>query len=179
MSPDPQNNMAPTKSIMQCNNWVTWVRPGDHGTIARVTGKIEAFTARPRAFYEPIQVLRYDPGQYYRLHVDNSYPHDPNPRKATFQVYLTDVEEGGETVFPKLGLKFRPKQGRAVYWYNFDNSHDSDKKPSADLNTVHEGVEIVKGQKWALTQWVKLWPLNSQLPLSVVSGSKLPASSGY
>lgn len=48
--------------------------------------------------FEPVQVLRYDEGMYYRLLVDNAY--DPKPRYITFQIYLTDVEKGGRDRVP-------------------------------------------------------------------------------
>ena len=38
------------------------------------------------------------------------------PRILTFFLYLSDVEEGGETAFPSLGIKVEPKKGKAVLW---------------------------------------------------------------
>ena len=38
------------------------------------------------------------------------------PRILTFFLYLSDVEEGGETAFPSLGIKVKPKKGKAVLW---------------------------------------------------------------
>lgn len=39
-------------------------------------------------------------------------------RIATFLVYMTDVEAGGATVFPTLGLTLHPVKGAAAFWYN-------------------------------------------------------------
>ena len=53
---------------------------------------------------ESIQVLRYELGQKYEPHFD--YFFDPvntqqgGHRYATVLMYLSDVEEGGETIFP-------------------------------------------------------------------------------
>lgn len=55
-------------------------------------------------------------GQYYRVHHD-MYPHPHHkelgagPRTLTVFLYLSDVEEGGETGFPKLNISVEPKKG--------------------------------------------------------------------
>ena len=63
---------------------------------------------------EPPQTLRYEPGQYYRVHHDqNAHPRSPwGPRLFTFFLYLNSVEEGGGTRFPKLNLTVEPRPGR-------------------------------------------------------------------
>ena len=38
------------------------------------------------------------------------------PRILTFFLYLSDVEEGGETAFPMLGISVKPKKGKALLW---------------------------------------------------------------
>lgn len=54
---------------------------------------------------EEIQVLRYEEGQKYEPHydyfVDKVNIARGGHRLATVLMYLTDVEKGGETVFPK------------------------------------------------------------------------------
>jgi prolyl 4-hydroxylase len=49
---------------------------------------------------EPMQVVRYTEGQMYTAHYDNKQ--GCTRRAATFMMYLTDVDAGGATHFPKV-----------------------------------------------------------------------------
>lgn len=78
-------------------------------------------------------------------------------RLATFFIYLSDVDEGGQTHFPALGLDVFPKRGRAALWYNLklDGLHLDD--PSTwhpDTKMTHEATPVVAGEKWACNLWV-------------------------
>jgi prolyl 4-hydroxylase len=99
---------------------------------------------------EGLQVLNYQIGQEYKAHFDFfSSPTVKNPRISTLVMYLNDVEQGGETYFPKLNLSVSPKKGMAVYFeYFYDNQ---------DLNdlTLHGGAPVIAGDKWAATQWMR------------------------
>ena len=37
-------------------------------------------------------------------------------RSTTAMVYLSDLDSGGFTIFPKLGLFFEPKAGNLLFW---------------------------------------------------------------
>ena len=62
----------------------------------------------------------------------------------TFFVYLNDLageDAGGETDFPRLNARVRPKRGRAVFWY------DTDEKGEGDERTFHAGLPVKVGTK--------------------------------
>jgi prolyl 4-hydroxylase len=102
------------------------------------------------------QVLRYQPGQHYRTHHDfgpSQVKLACGPRILTFFLYLSDVEEGGETAFPRLNLKVAPKRGKALLWPSVLNG-DLTKQ---DARTYHEALPVVKGLKMAANAWIHLY----------------------
>jgi prolyl 4-hydroxylase len=69
----------------------------------------------PPIVLQDFNILRYNAGQHYNGHMDTFDPHtlahnSPHfgQRMATFLMYLSDVEEGGETVF-----RFEGKYGES------------------------------------------------------------------
>ena len=108
----------------------------------------------PRVNYESFQLLSYEKDQFYRSHHDSSRTDDTpsGPRILTFFLYLTDVEEGGETYFNKLDLAVKPKKGRALVWPSV-----MDDDPNLwDARMFHEAKDVIKGKKMAANHWVHL-----------------------
>jgi prolyl 4-hydroxylase len=75
--------------------------------------------------------------------------------------YMSDVEEGGETGFPRAegqgspqdmwacqGLKVKPTMGKVVMWYNLLPNGN------LDQNSLHQGCSVLKGEKWAANKWI-------------------------
>ena len=124
--------------------------------VTSVYKKIEEMVNIPRSYYESFQVLRYELGQKYEPHHDYGQGDKysaAGPRILTFFLYLSDVDEGGETQFPALGLSVKPKKGRAVLWPSvFD--HDLHLR---DARTMHEAQPIVSGRKFAANTWIHLY----------------------
>jgi len=101
---------------------------------------------------EGIQVLNYQIGQEYKAHYDyfkSTKQPVNNPRISTLVMYLSDVEHGGETYFPKLGLSVSPQKGMAVYFEYFYENHELNEL------TLHGGGPVIVGDKWAATQWMR------------------------
>ncbi|XP_070562964.1 transmembrane prolyl 4-hydroxylase-like isoform X1 [Ptychodera flava] len=143
--------------------------------------------------HNEFQVVKYHVGGHYNAHVDSAPLSDLRCchltsstqcricRYATVMVYLTDVEEGGETAFPvannasynvqtlrtgrKLNLNrhchesnlmVKPEKGKALVWYN----HFIDEKTGwigkVDNYTWHGGCPVVKGTKWIANRWINV-----------------------
>jgi prolyl 4-hydroxylase len=68
---------------------------------------------------------------------------------STLIAYLNDVEEGGETTFPRAGWTTFPKRGSAVY-FEYCNSGGE-----VDPRTLHAGCPVLRGEKWIATKWMR------------------------
>jgi prolyl 4-hydroxylase len=67
----------------------------------------------------------------------------------TVVIYLNDVEQGGETVFPKLGASFKPQRGSAVIWNNLN--------PDGSINNQisHHITPLLSGQSFFIKKCFK------------------------
>ncbi len=126
--------------------------------IARLDRRIAALMNWPLERGEGLQILRYRRGGQYTPHFDFFPPAEPGSaaalatggqRVASLVMYLNDVEDGGGTVFPELGLTVLPKKGSAVY-FEYCNS-----RGQVDPLTLHGGLPVLKGEKWIATKWMR------------------------
>jgi prolyl 4-hydroxylase len=103
---------------------------------------------------EPLQVLRYAPGQQYREHSDALPGVAPNQQRVlTALVYLNDDYEGGETAFPAVDLKIRGRAGDGLLFRNA--SPDGRPNPRA----LHAGLPVTAGAKLIASRWIRAAPL--------------------
>jgi 2OG-Fe(II) oxygenase superfamily len=96
----------------------------------------------------------------YKVHrdyidMDEETEEQEGNRIMTFYMYLNDVEEGGHTGFPDLGLKIAPKLGRVVMWPNVLNSEPDE----ASEMTNHEALPVIRGVKYGANLWFRQKPL--------------------
>ncbi|KAG6430567.1 hypothetical protein SASPL_108637 [Salvia splendens] len=151
----------------------TFLTRGRDKIVQRIEKRIADFTFLPVEHGEGLQVLHYEPGQKYEPHydyfLDEYNTQNGGQRIATVLMYLSDVEEGGETVFPaakgnfssvpywnelsecgKGGLSVRPKMGDALLFWSM--------KPDAtlDSSSLHAGCPVIKGNKWSSTKWIRV-----------------------
>lgn len=128
--------------------------------LLNVLQRTQNYCGLPSKNIEPIQLVRYEPGQYFKPHYDylntknEMYKNNVEKngqRKYTFFVYLTDVPDGvgGETYFPKINKYFKGNKGDAIFWDNILPNGEEDKM------TLHSGTELLKGKKYGLNIWVR------------------------
>merc|ERR1719235_2729624 len=98
-------------------------RPGKSAALVKMLDeRVANLTRVPVSHQEQTQILRYEPGQYYHGHMDwtelelyqgqehiwKNAHYGWKDRMITVFWYLTDVQEGGETIFPKQGQPVCP-----------------------------------------------------------------------
>lgn len=128
--------------------------------IERIGKRISEMLRLDLSDSEDLQVVNYGLGGYYGPHLDaarttmardnDSLPISSlkqNDRMATILIYLNNVEIGGATVFPRIGLTVQPIERSAVVWYNLQRSGIADEK------TIHSGCPVLLGSKWIATLW--------------------------
>jgi prolyl 4-hydroxylase len=126
--------------------------------VAKVEARLAEIAHWPVERGEGMQVQHYQQTNEYRPHFDWFDPELPGPRKhmehggqrvGTFVLYLSEVESGGGTAFPVIGLEVLPKKGGAVFFHNTDGMHQPDRR------TLHAGSPVVKGVKVIANKWMR------------------------
>lgn len=122
--------------------------------VIKIHNRIAKYLKLPIAKGESLQGQLYQPGQYFKAHHD--YFHDglsynsqclaSGNRTNTFMIYLNEGMEGGETDFSLLGVKFKPKTGKAITWLNMENR-------VTVPQSLHEGCPVISGKKYIITSW--------------------------
>jgi prolyl 4-hydroxylase len=127
-------------------------------------------------FAEKMQAQKYKIGQEFKLHsdyFDNALLNNgsvQSQRTWTFMVYLNDMPDessGGHTSFPYAYLSFQPKMGTAIIWNNLN-------KGSPNLFSQHQGMPILKGEKYIITKWFREKETQFSIPNQVCDNNCLP-----
>ena len=126
--------------------------------VSRVEKRMHDLSQTPMAHGEPIMVLHYGMGMEYRPHVDYFNPDSVHmqeqlshggQRIVTIITYVSSVEAGGSTDFPKANISIAPIKGDAVMFFNvLENG-------LPDPLTQHAGTPVIDGDKWLATRWIR------------------------
>ncbi|XP_043704602.1 probable prolyl 4-hydroxylase 7 [Telopea speciosissima] len=138
--------------------------------VKSIEARIAAWSFLPPENGESMQILHYENGEKYEAHFD--YFHDKanqelgGHRVATVLMYLSNVEKGGETIFPnseakraqpkddswsdcaKNGYAVKPKKGDALLFFNLHTD------ATTDQSSLHGSCPVIKGEKWSATKWI-------------------------
>lgn len=125
--------------------------------VGRIEQRLATLLGVPVNHGEGLQILHYLPGQEYEPHFDWFDPQQPGygaitavggQRIASVVMYLNTPGQGGGTAFPEIGLTVTARRGAAVYFAY----------ESGDLNSLHAGLPVLRGEKWIATKWLRERP---------------------
>lgn len=130
----------------------------DDPFVKMIERRIDDLLGIPHEFGETMQGQRYAPGQEFKAHQDWFWTKAPywkteakrgGQRSITAMIYLNDVEEGGTTDFPRIGVSIPPQRGALIVWNN--------SCPDGSLNndTLHAGTPVIAGTKYIITKWYR------------------------
>jgi prolyl 4-hydroxylase len=125
-----------------------------------ITRRVSKLLGLNPSYAEPIQGHIYELEEEYKPHTDwfspgtdqfdkNASDEQGGQRTWSALIYLNDVEGGGSTEFPEIGLSVRPRLGKMVFWNNL--------YPSGEPNpaALHGAKPVQAGSKIVLTQWFR------------------------
>jgi prolyl 4-hydroxylase len=147
---DPQSGRQ-FRNPIRTSDGMSFAYVLENPAIRALNRRLAAASGTEVAQGEPLQVLRYAPGQEYRPHLD-ALTGDANQRILTVLVYLNDDYAGGETEFISTGLRFRGRKGDALI---FRNALDDER---ADPLAQHAGLPVTAGEKIIASRWIRARP---------------------
>lgn len=107
-----------------------------------------------QSHFEPLTILRYSPGQFFKLHHDNPgsgrvverMMATGGQRTHTITVAISDDYTGGDLSFPDLGTSYKLAAGYALIWSNCDRA------------AKHEVLPVISGVKYSVVSFVRERP---------------------
>lgn len=136
-----------------------WI-PRDDPVARKVLNKVIEIVGANIENCEDLQVVKYEPGAYYRSHHDSccedtdacySFEQDGGQRTATLLVYLNSEFTDGETHFPDHGdLKLKADTGSGIMFRPLGKEENK-----CHPKALHAGLPISSGTKYVCNAWVR------------------------
>ncbi|MFO0659259.1 MAG: 2OG-Fe(II) oxygenase [Polyangiaceae bacterium] len=130
------NSVAIVRDERLADDLFERVRPHVPPTMSTEIGDVGRVKVELAGIFLPLRVYRYEPGQQFGLHQDQSYLRSDGARSLlTFLVYLNDNFEGGTTDFPEQNKVIAPTTGSALLFQHM---------------VLHAGTKVERGTKYVL-----------------------------
>ena len=117
--------------------------------VQAVNRAIAAATGTKAGWGEPLNILRYVPGQQYKPHHDGTGSDNVTVRNLTALIWLNDQFEGGETDFPGINVRIRGSVGDMLVFRNTLEYGRPDER------MIHAGLPVTEGIKWMASRWIR------------------------
>ncbi|KAG7379228.1 hypothetical protein PHYBOEH_012009 [Phytophthora boehmeriae] len=153
-----------------------FLKSDKHPKLREIDQRVADLTKVPIGHQEDVQVLRYEETQKYDHHTDyfpvNLHKNSPHVlesieyghknRMITVFWYMSDVEKGGHTIFPRAGgaprpptmkdctkgLKVPPKKRKVIVFYSMLPTGEGDPM------SLHGGCPVEEGVKYSGNKWI-------------------------
>ena len=89
--------------------------------------------------HDNYQILKYGVGQKFTNHIDDSLKHH---RRVSTVYYANDDYEGGEILFPRFNVQYKPKANEMLVF------------PSTYVYN-HSVSQVISGTRYAVVSWIK------------------------
>lgn len=146
----------------------TWISKRNE-TVLNIMNKISLIVNKPVNNFEDLQVVRYEPSEYYNEHHDaccikhascDDFIKESGQRLYTFLIYLSEDFTGGNTEFKNLNKKFKLNKGDAIFFHTLDKNQDL-----CHNLALHAGLPVISGIKWICNIWVREGDFSSKISL--------------
>jgi prolyl 4-hydroxylase len=133
--------------------------------VRQVEKKITGLMGIVPSHGETIQGQRYAIGQQFKAHHDFFFTGADyweqqqtigGQRTWTAMIFLNKPEAGGQTYFPKAGVKITPRAGNLLALNNMDMAGQPN-----DFS-LHQGLPVEAGVKYIITKWYRERPWGHQ-----------------
>ncbi len=154
MNNDGGAKFADSRTSQHC-----WVDLSEDDLIKGVAQSVSDLIDMPLENAENFQLVRYQVGQEYRAHYDTfdldtvagKHAYDrAGQRIFTAILYLNEVEQGGNTNFPNIGIEVEPNKGSLLTFENCIQG-STERHPKS----LHGGMPVIKGEKWITNLWFR------------------------
>ncbi|KAH0467367.1 hypothetical protein IEQ34_004605 [Dendrobium chrysotoxum] len=171
LATDNSTGVGSTVDVVSLNNGFELAR-GQDEIISRIEERISAWTFLPDENGEGMQIFHYRTNEgsepLYHGNQDNLENVIGGPRIATILIFLSNVSQGGEIIFPKSKVKdSNSKNGKEMMSEcassGFAVKHVKSNAllifnlhPNAtvDERSLHGGCSVLEGEKWSAIKWI-------------------------
>ncbi|XP_022217620.2 prolyl 4-hydroxylase subunit alpha-1-like [Drosophila obscura] len=116
-----------------CTCKVAELSTSNHDIIRTVNRRIQDVSGMDLNEKEMLQIINYGIAGRYDLD-------DSAGSAATALIFLSNVRQGAETVFPFLSLRVKPRKGSLLLWRN------------SDWSVLHKSCPLIIGNMWVATK---------------------------
>ena len=162
----PSTVISPDKHIQHKSRTSEncWIQHDASEILHEVSKRFSILVQMPIRNAEQYQLVYYKEGAEYKPHFDsfdfNSEDGKKNwepggQRLITALGYLNNVEAGGGTDFPELGVTISPRKGDVVIFHNALLNSESSLHAEINPRSLHGGMPVIKGEKWVINLWFR------------------------